>query len=61
MKPKKTIIKRMVEIRVMLEVKEYHAGVYYNSKTGERTHAAFPEGVVNEVNYDSSIKDFCSC
>ena len=26
----------------MLDVTEYHADVYYNSKTGERVHAAFP-------------------
>lgn len=57
-KTKKKIIKQMVGIRVMLEVKEYHADIYYNSKTGERTHAAFPEGVVNDVNYDGSIKAF---
>lgn len=41
-----------------MDVKEYHADVYYNSKTGERIHAVFPAGVVNEVNYDSSIKAF---
>lgn len=57
-KTKKKIIKQMVGIHVMLEVKEYHADIYYNSKTGERTHAAFPEGVVNDVNYDGSIKAF---
>lgn len=26
---------------MMLDVTEYHADVYYNSKTGERVHAAF--------------------
>ena len=41
-KTKKKIIKQIVGIRVMLEVKEYHADIYYNSKTGERAHAAFP-------------------
>ncbi|MGN0267597.1 MAG: transposase, partial [Lachnospiraceae bacterium] len=34
-KTKKKIIKQMVGIRVMVEVKEYHADIYYNSKTGE--------------------------
>lgn len=57
-KTKKTIVKQMIGIRVMLDVKEYHADVYYNSKTGERVHAAFPEGVVNDVNYDGSIRAF---
>lgn len=37
---------------------EYHADVYYNSKTGERRHGAFPEGVKDDVNYDGSIKAF---
>ena len=42
----------------MLEVTEYHADVYYNSKTGERFHAPFPEGVTDDVNYGGSIKAF---
>jgi hypothetical protein len=37
-------------------VAEYHADVYYNSKTGERIHAQFPEGVVDDVNYDGSVR-----
>ena len=37
---------------------EVLADVYYNSKTGKRIHAAFPDGVVNDVNYDGSIKGF---
>ena len=41
-----------------LNVREYHADVYYNTKTGERVHAAFPAGVVDEVNYDGSIRAF---
>ena len=57
-KTSKTIVKQLVGIRVMLEVKEYRADVYYNAKTGERIHAAFPDGVVNDVNYDGSVKAF---
>lgn len=57
-KSKKTIRKQVVGIRVVLDVTEYHADVYYNSKTGERIHASFPDGVVNEVNYDGSVKAF---
>lgn len=37
---------------------QYHADVYYNSKTGERIHAQFPAGVTDEVNYGGSIKAF---
>ncbi|WP_349239069.1 transposase [Petroclostridium sp. X23] len=43
---------------MVLDVTEYRADVYYNTKTGERIHAAFPPGVVNDVNYDGSIKAF---
>ena len=57
-KTSKTIIKQLVGIRMVLDVVEYRADVYYNSKTGERIHAAFPDGVVNDVNYDGSIKAF---
>ena len=54
----RTIIKQMMGIQVLLNVVEYHADVYYNTKTGERVHAAFPDGVVDEVNYDGSIRAF---
>lgn len=57
-KTSKTIVKQLVGIRLVLDVTEYRADVYYNSKTGERIHAAFPAGVVDDVNYDGSIKAF---
>lgn len=57
-KTSKTIIKQLINIRLMLEVTEYHADVYYNSRTGERIHADFPAGVVNDVNYGGSVKAF---
>lgn len=57
-KTKRTIVKQAVGIRLFLDVVEYRADVYYNSKTGERIHAPFPEGIVNDVNYDGSVKAF---
>lgn len=57
-KTSKTIVKQLVGIRMVLDVTEYHADVYYNSKTGERIHAVFPEGVIDDVNYNGSIKAF---
>ena len=57
-KTAKTLVKQLVDIRLVLEVVEYHADVYYNPKTGERRHAAFPAGVVDDVNYGGSIKAF---
>lgn len=57
-KTSKTIVKQHIEIRLVLDVTEYHADVYYNAKTGERIHGAFPAGIVDDVNYDGSIKAF---
>ncbi len=57
-KTEKTIKKQLVGIRMLLEVKEYHADVYYNPQTGERVHAAFPNGIKDDVNYDGSIRAF---
>lgn len=54
----KTIKKQLINVRMMLEVTEYHADVYYNAKTGERIHASFPDGVVDDVNYGGSIRAF---
>ncbi len=57
-KTAKTLVKQMVNIRMVLDVTEYHADVYYNSQTGERVHAAFPDGVIDDVNYGGSIRAF---
>ena len=57
-KTSKTIVKQLVNIRTILEVTQYRADVYYNSKTGERIHAEFPAGVVDDVNYGGSVKAF---
>ena len=57
-KTSKTIIKQRVGIRMRLDVTEYHADVYYSSQTGERVHAPFPAGVIDDVNYDGSIRAF---
>jgi len=57
-KTSRTIVKQLVNVHLVLEVTEYHADVYYNRKTGERVHADFPAGVVDDVNYGGSIKAF---
>ncbi len=54
----KEIVKQLVSVYIGLDVTEYHADIYYNSQTGERIHAPFPEGVVNDVNYDGSVRAF---
>lgn len=58
-KTSRRLKKQMVNIRLVLEVTEYQADVYYNAKTGEQVHAEFSPGLVNEVNYGGvSIKAF---
>lgn len=54
----KTISKQIVELEILLHVTEYRADVYYDRATGERIHADFPAGVVNDVNYGGSVKAF---
>ena len=57
-KTSRTITKQMVNVQVRLNVIEYKADVYRNSKTGETCHAAFPDGVVDDVNYGASVRAF---
>lgn len=57
-KTSKTITKQKIDISIQVDVIEYHADVYYNSKTGERIHAAFPHGVADDVNYGGNIRAF---
>lgn len=54
----KTIRKEKIILHVDLEVIEYTTPEYRNVKTGQRVHADFPEGFVDEVNYDGSVKAF---
>ena len=41
-----------------MHVTGYHADVHYNSKTGERIHAPFPQGVIDDVNYGGNLRAF---
>lgn len=52
----KTIRKQKVSVVLNVQVIEYTAKEYRNRKTGARVHAPFPEGYVNEVNYDGTVK-----
>ena len=54
----RTITKQKIDIHVEVQVTEYLADEYYNSKTGERVHASFPKGVVDDVNYGGNIRAF---
>lgn len=53
-----TIRKQLVKLHVGVEVVEYHTPEFRNRTTGQRVHAAFPEGIKNEVTYDGTVKAF---
>lgn len=55
---KKIIRKQKVVIRMDVRVIEYRTKEYRSRVTGARVHAPFPEGYVNEVNYDGTVKAF---
>lgn len=52
----KVIRKQKVAVHLAVQVTEYTTKEYRNRRTGARVHAAFPEGYVNEVNYDGTVK-----
>ena len=54
----KIIRKQKVLLSVTVRVVEMHTDEYRNRKTGQRVHAEFPEGFIDEVNYAGSVKAF---
>jgi len=54
----KMIVKQMVSIHVGIVVDEYSTPEFRSLRTGLREHAEFPDGVVNDVNYNGSVKAF---
>ncbi len=55
--PTERIVKRQkIGISIRVNVIEYTARVFRNTKTGTRVHAAFPDGFDTDVRYDSSVK-----
>jgi hypothetical protein len=54
----RTIRKQLIKIDVRTIVVEYETPEFRNQKTGQRVHATFPDGVNDDVNYDSSVKAF---
>jgi len=52
------ITKQLVDIRVVLDVTEYSTPEFRNLLTGQRVHADFPDGMVNEVTYSGNVKAF---
>lgn len=52
----KIIRKQKVSVVLNVQAIEYTTKEYRNRKTGARVHAPFPEGYVNDVNYDGTVK-----
>jgi hypothetical protein len=52
----KVIRRQMIEIVLGIRVNEYTAREFRSRINGSRVHAEFPNGYVNKVNYDSSVK-----
>lgn len=50
------IRKQKIMIQMEVKVIEYRTKEYRNRTTGARVHASFPEGYVNEVTYDGTVK-----
>jgi hypothetical protein len=52
----KTITRQLVKVHVITEVIEYSTPEYRDKKTRQRVHAPFPDGVIDDVNYDGTVK-----
>lgn len=50
------IRKQLILLHVTAEVVEYVTPEFRSQATGQRVHAAFPQGMKDEVNYDGSVK-----
>lgn len=52
----KTVKKQLIKVKLSVQATNYVATIYRNRITGSRIHGEFPEGIVNEVTYDDSVK-----
>lgn len=50
------ISKQLIKVHVVTEVIEYQTPEFRNVVTGQRVHADFPPGIVDDVNYDGTVK-----
>ncbi|MDE7204531.1 MAG: transposase [Lachnospiraceae bacterium] len=54
----KSITKQVAGVSVRAVVTQYSTQEFYDRKTGHMVHSPFPAGVVDDVNYDESLKAF---
>ena len=55
-RPAGEISKQVVNAHLVLDVTEYRTPLFIEIATGHTVHAAFPDGIVNEVEYGASVK-----
>jgi hypothetical protein len=51
-----TVRKQLVGLNIEVTVDEYYTPEFRHVVTGQRVHAEFPEGMVNEVSYSGDVK-----
>ena len=54
----KKIKKQLIDIHLHVTVTDYVTEEFRSRSTGRRLHAAFPNGIVNSVNYGSALKAY---
>ena len=54
----RTITKQLIDIQILVNLRDYTADVFRDRSTGARLHAPFPDGIVNDVSYGPSVKAF---
>jgi len=54
----RTITKQVINLSINVAVDEYDTPEFRDVITGQRVHADFPDGAVNDVNYGGSVKAF---
>lgn len=52
----KLLRKQLISVQISTSVTEYITEEFLDRKTGHLVHAEFPAGVINDVNYDGSVK-----
>lgn len=54
----RTVSKQLVKLHVGVDIVEYATPEFRNQVTGQRVHADFPDGLVDDVTYDGTVKAF---
>ncbi len=54
----KIITKQMINLQLRVIVEEFDTPEFRNVKTGQRVHAEFPAGMINDLTYGGSVKSF---